>query len=77
MYVEIHVNHLSHVKHSCNLFNVPLSKIFFLICFPIDYRDFSVKSKVIISLFQTVILSLSIFTVCFVLFCFDCGLTSR
>ena len=29
-----------------------------------DYRDFSVKSKVIISLFQTVRLSLSIFTVC-------------
>ena len=28
-----------------------------------DYRDFSVKSKVIISLFQTVRLSLSIFTV--------------
>ena len=26
----------------------------FLICFPMDYRDFSVKSKVIISLFQTV-----------------------
>ena len=26
----------------------------FLICFPIDYRDFSVKSKVMISLFQTV-----------------------
>ena len=29
-----------------------------------DYRDFSVKSKVIISLFQTVRLSFSIFTVC-------------
>ena len=37
--------------------------IVFLICFPMDYRDFSVKSKVIISLFQTVRLSLSIFTV--------------
>ena len=36
----------------------------FLICFPMDYRDFWVKSKVIISLFQTVRLSLSIFTVC-------------
>ena len=36
----------------------------FLICFPMGYRDFSVKSKVIISLFQTVRLSLSIFTVC-------------
>ena len=36
----------------------------FLICFPMDYRDFSVTSKVIISLFQTVRLSLSIFTVC-------------
>ena len=24
----------------------------FLICFPMDYRDFSVKSNVIISLFQ-------------------------
>ena len=36
----------------------------FLICFPMDYRDFSVKSKVIIRLFQTVRLSLSIFTVC-------------
>ena len=35
----------------------------FLICFPMDYRDFSVKSKVIISLLQTVKLSLSIFTV--------------
>ena len=35
-----------------------------LICFPMDYRDFSVKSKVIISLFQTLRLSLSIFTVC-------------
>ena len=29
-------------------------KNIFLICFPMDYRDFSVKSKVIISLFQTV-----------------------
>ena len=36
----------------------------FLICFPMDYRDFSVKWKVIIPLFQTVRLSLSIFTVC-------------
>ena len=36
----------------------------FLICFPMDYRDFSVISKVIISLFQTVRLSLSIFTAC-------------
>ena len=36
----------------------------FLKCFQMDYRDFSVKSKVIISLFQTVRLSLSIFTVC-------------
>ena len=36
----------------------------FLICFPMDYIDFLVKSKVIISLFQTVRLSLSIFTVC-------------
>ena len=35
-----------------------------IICFPMDYRDLSVKSKVIISLFQTVRLSLSIFTVC-------------
>ena len=39
-------------------------KSLFLICFPMDYRDFSVKSKVIISLFQTVKLSLSKFTVC-------------
>ena len=39
-------------------------KSLFLICFPMDYGDFSVKSKVIISLFQTVKLSLSIFTVC-------------
>ena len=39
-------------------------KIVFLICFKMDYRDFSVKSKVIISLFQTERLSLSIFTVC-------------
>ena len=36
----------------------------FLICFPMDYRDFSVKSKWIISLFQTVRISLSIFTDC-------------
>ena len=36
----------------------------FLICFLMDYRDFSVKSKVIISMFQMVRLSLSIFTVC-------------
>ena len=39
-------------------------RYYFLICFPMDYRDFSVKSKVIISLFQIVRLSLSIFTVC-------------
>ena len=32
----------------------------FLLCFSMNYRDFSVKSKLIISLFQTVKLSLSI-----------------
>ena len=41
-----------------------LNTYMFLICFPMDYRDFLVKSKVIISLLQTVRLSLSIFTVC-------------
>ena len=35
----------------------------FLICFPMNYRDFSVKSKEVFSLFQTVKLRLSIFTV--------------
>ena len=45
-------------------YNVYTQLFEFLICFPMDYTDFSVKSKVIISLFQTVRLSLSIFTVC-------------
>ena len=35
-------------------------KMFFLLYFSMNYRDFSVKSKLIISLFQTVKLSLSI-----------------
>ena len=41
------------------IINSGTSQINFLICFPMDYRDFSVKSKVIISLFETVRLSLS------------------
>ena len=32
----------------------------FLLCYSMNYRDFSVKSKLIISLFETVKLSLSI-----------------
>ena len=36
----------------------------FRICFPMKDRDFSVKQKVVFSLFQTVKLRLSIFTVC-------------
>ena len=32
----------------------------FLLCYSMNYRDFSVKSKLIISLFQTVKLSLKI-----------------
>ena len=58
---------ISPVPDHCLLFTLkkimlmPLSRnmIFvFLICFPMDYRDFSVKSKVIISLFQTFVLTL-------------------
>ena len=35
-------------------------EVIFLLYFSMNYRDFSVKSKLIISLFQTVKLSLSI-----------------
>ena len=35
-----------------------ISKTSFLLCYSMNYRDFSVKSKLIISLFQTVKLSL-------------------
>ena len=43
-----------------NFFSLsPTMSIFFLLCSSINYRDFSVKSKAIISLFHTVKSSLS------------------
>ena len=50
-------------KHSVKIneyvvYEKPVTK--FLLYFSMDYRDFSVKSKLIISLFQAVKLSLSI-----------------
>ena len=42
------------------LFLAALERKFLLLYFSMNYRDFSVKSKLIISLFQTVKLSLSI-----------------
>ena len=42
----------------------------FLLCFSMKYRDFSVKSKLIISLFQTMKIGFSLFGITFSLFFF-------
>ena len=41
-----------------NLLHIEIFRKEFLLCYSMNYRDFSVKSKLIISLFQTVKLSL-------------------
>ena len=50
----------SFIKQGYIKLTYPRTKLHFLLYFSMNYRDFSVKSKLIISLFQTVKLSLSI-----------------
>ena len=56
---EMAYNNLIWIYTVCPLvFEFAKYDIAFLLCYSMNYRDFSVKSKLIISLFQTVKLSL-------------------